>query len=167
MKQAKRPSRSLTPSEGKEGGHDRTPNSFMPPVKRDRPPGRKQSKEKLKRYEGDDVYMEVWGSFLQMKTEEDKQREARWNKSNQLEECKLEIEERKLLWEQEQKIMFCDVSTMDDSQRAYVLALTAQIAKEKVVLLSSRSTTTTDITDLDSRRVRTSPQCYGTLRQTS
>jgi hypothetical protein len=111
--------------------------------------------------------MEVWGSFLQMKTEEDKQREARWNKSNQLEECKLEIEERKLLWEQEQKIMFCDVSTMDDSQRAYVLALTAQIAKEKVALLSSRSTTTTDITDLDSRRVRASPQCYGTLRQTS
>jgi hypothetical protein len=86
--------------------------------------------------------MEVWGTFLQMKTVEQKQKEARWNKSNQLEERKLEIEERKLLWEQEQKIMFCDVSTMDANQRAYVMAMREQIAKEKVVLLSSRSSST-------------------------
>jgi hypothetical protein len=48
-------------------------------------------------------------------------------------------EELKLLWEQEQKIMFCDVSTMDVNQRAYVMAMGEQIAKKKVALLSSRS----------------------------
>jgi hypothetical protein len=52
----------------------------------------------LKRREGGNEYMKVWGSFLQMKIEEHKQRKVRWNKSNQL-------EEHKLLWEQEQKIM--------------------------------------------------------------
>jgi hypothetical protein len=50
-----------------------------------------------------------------MKTEEHKQREARWNRSNQLEERELEIKECCFLWEQEQKIMFCDVLTMDDN----------------------------------------------------
>jgi hypothetical protein len=101
MKQAKRLSRSSTLSEGDEGGRDPTPDSSVPPTKRDRPPGRKQVKEKLKKREGDDEPMEVWGTFLQMKTEKQKQKEARWNKSNQLEEHKLEIEERKLLWKQE------------------------------------------------------------------
>jgi hypothetical protein len=142
MKQAKRPSRSSTPSEGDEGGRDPIPDSSVPPAKRDRPLGRKQGKEKLKRHEGGDEPMEVWRTFLQMKTKEQKQKEARWNKSNQLEERKLEIEERKLLWEQEQKIMFCDVSTMGANQRAYVMAMREQIAKEKVVLLSSRSSST-------------------------
>jgi hypothetical protein len=139
MKQAKRPSRSSTPSEGDEGGCDPTPDSFVSPAKRDRPPGWKQAKEKLNRHEGGDKYMEVWGNFLQMKIDEHKQKEATWNKSNQLEERKLKIEERKLFWEQEQKIMFCDVTTMDANQRAYVMAMRAQIAKEKVALLSSRS----------------------------
>jgi hypothetical protein len=130
MKQAKRPNSSSTPSEGDEGGRDPTPDSSMPPAKGDRPPGRKHAKEKLKRREGGDEYMEVWDNFLQLKIEEQKQKEARWNKSNQ-------IEERKLLWEQEQKIMFCDVSTMDANQRAYVMAMREEI--EKVALLSSRS----------------------------
>jgi hypothetical protein len=67
--------------------------------------------------------MEVWGSFLQMKTEEHKQREARWNRNNLLEERKVQIEEKRLLWEQEQKIMFYDVSKLDDAQRTYVLAM--------------------------------------------
>jgi len=55
MKQSKRPSTSdkrATPAEAEEneGGQDSTPaNSYMPPAKQDRPPGRKQSKEKLKR----------------------------------------------------------------------------------------------------------------------
>ncbi|XP_066328160.1 uncharacterized protein [Miscanthus floridulus] len=33
-------------------------------------------------------------------------------------------------WEQEQKVMFCDVTTMDDDQRAYVKAKRARIVKE-------------------------------------
>jgi hypothetical protein len=108
MKQAKRLGRSSTPSEGDEGRRDPTPNSSVPLAKRDRPPGQKQAKEKLNRSEGGDEYMEVWGIFLEMKTEEQKQKEARWNKTNQLEEArwnktnqleerKLKIEERKLL----------------------------------------------------------------------
>jgi hypothetical protein len=32
----------------------------------------------------------VWGTFIQMKAEEQKKNKARWNKSNQLEERKLE-----------------------------------------------------------------------------
>jgi hypothetical protein len=153
MKQAKRPSRSSTLSEGDEGGCDPTPDSSVLPTKRDRPPSRKQANEKLKRCEGGDEPMEVWGTFLQVKTEEQKQKEARWyknnqleearwNKSNQLEEHKLKIEERKLLWEQEQKIMLCDVSMMDVNKRAYVMAMREQIAKENVALLSSRSSST-------------------------
>jgi hypothetical protein len=72
MKQAKRPSRSSTPSQGDEGRRDPTPDSAVPPAKRDQPPGRKQAKKKLKRREGDNEYMEVWNNFLQMKTEEQK-----------------------------------------------------------------------------------------------
>jgi hypothetical protein len=53
-------------------GHDPTPAASMPPIKRDRPPDQKQSKEKLKKHEGDDEYMEVWSRFLQMKIEEHK-----------------------------------------------------------------------------------------------
>jgi hypothetical protein len=135
MKQPKRPSRSSTPFEGDEGGHDPTLDSSGPSAKQD--PSRKQAKEKLKRREGGEEYMEVWGSFLQMKTEEHKQREVRWNRNNLLEERKVQIEEKRLLWEQEQKIMFCDVSKLDDAQKTYVLAMRSQIAKDKASLLNS------------------------------
>ncbi|KAG2557274.1 hypothetical protein PVAP13_8NG176402 [Panicum virgatum] len=82
-----------------------------------------------------------------MKVEEAKQKEDRWKESTRLaereieesarieqkkleestrlEEKRLEIEERQLMWEQEQKIMFCDLSSMDESQRAYVLVMRA------------------------------------------
>ncbi|CAN6268224.1 unnamed protein product [Urochloa humidicola] len=42
-----------------------------------------------------------------------------------------ELKERKLLWDQEQKIMFCDMSNMDESQRACVKAMRKQIAVAK------------------------------------
>jgi len=80
MKQSRRPSTSdkhatLAEDEGNEGGQDSTPaNSSMPAAKQDRPPGRKQSKEKVKRNgRGVDECIEVWGSFVQMKVEEAKQ----------------------------------------------------------------------------------------------
>jgi hypothetical protein len=38
--------------------------------------------------------------------------------------------------------MFCDVSMMDTNQRAYVMAMREQIAKEKITLLNSRSSST-------------------------
>jgi hypothetical protein len=49
----------------------------------------------------------------------------------------VQIEEKRMLWEQEQKIMFCDISKLDDAQRTYVLAMRSHIAKEKARLLSS------------------------------
>ena len=155
MKQSKRPCTSdkrATPAEaeGNEGGQDSTPtNSSMPPAKQDRPPSRKQSKEKLKRNgRGVDECIEVWGSFVQMKVEEAKQKDERWKEatrieqkkleeSTRIEEKKLEMEERRLIWEQEQKIMFCDLSSMDENQRVYVRAMRAQIAAAKVASLNS------------------------------
>ncbi|KAG2631353.1 hypothetical protein PVAP13_2NG033258 [Panicum virgatum] len=159
MKQSKRPSTSdkhATPAEAEEneGGQDLTP------AKQDRPPGRKQSKEKLKRNgRGVDECIEVWGIFVQMKVEEAKQKEERWKESTRLaerkieessgieekkleestrlEEKRLEIEERRLMWEQEQKIMFCDLSSMDESQRANVRVMRAQVAAAKVASLNS------------------------------
>ena len=57
--------------------------------------------------------------------------------STRIEEKKLEMEERRLIWEQEQKIMFCNLSSMDESQRIYVRAMRAQIAAAKVASLNS------------------------------
>ncbi|KAK3152397.1 hypothetical protein QOZ80_2BG0158340 [Eleusine coracana subsp. coracana] len=135
------------------------PTSSMPAV--ERPPGRKQAKQKHKKKEGEDEYVEVLGRFVQMKTDEQKKRDERWklekeleerklsieecrlqwdleNKSNrELEERKLFIEECRLQWEKEQKIMFCDVSTMDESQKVYVLNLREEIARQKVTSLKS------------------------------
>ncbi|CAL5089832.1 unnamed protein product [Urochloa decumbens] len=90
-----------------------------------RPPGRKQSKQKPKMNEGDHEYALQFATFLQMKAEEHQKREERWK-------AEKELEERKLLWDQEQKIMFCDMSNMDESQRAYVMAMRQQIAADKV-----------------------------------
>ena len=80
-----------------------------------------------------------------MKVEEAKQKDDKWKEftrieqkkleaSTGIEEKKLEIEERRLMWEQEQKIMFYDLSSMDESQRVYVRAMRAHIAAAKVVL---------------------------------
>ncbi|CAN6181262.1 unnamed protein product [Urochloa humidicola] len=93
-----------------------------------RPPGRKQSKQQQKRSDGDDEYALHFATFIQMKAEEQQKRKERWKAEN-------DLEERKLLWEQEQKIMFCDMSTMDETQRAYVKAMRKQItaAKEAAV----------------------------------
>ncbi|CAO2149873.1 unnamed protein product [Urochloa humidicola] len=101
-----------------------------------RPPRRKQAKQQQKRNDGDDEYALQFATFIQMKAEEHEKREARWKAEN-------DLEERKLLWEQEQRIMFCDMSDMDKSQRAYVKAMRKQIAaaKEAAVKASGRGST--------------------------
>ena len=104
-------------------------SSSVPSAKKARPPGRKQSKEKLKKNEGDDEYKDMMQNLMVMKTEEHKMKKERWEKDMMLEQRRIEMEEQRLQWEQEQKIMFCDVTTMDDDQRAYVLAKRAKIAK--------------------------------------
>jgi hypothetical protein len=105
-------------------------SSSIPSAKRARPSGRRQSKEKLKKNEGDDEYKDMMQNLLVMKTEEHKMKKDRWEKDMMLEQRRIEVEERRLQWEQEQKVMFCDVSTMDDDQRAYVKAKRALIVKE-------------------------------------
>ncbi|CAL4988472.1 unnamed protein product [Urochloa decumbens] len=95
-----------------------------------RPPGRKQSKQKQKMNEGDHEYALQFATFVQMKAEEHRKREERWK-------AEKELEERKLLWDQEQKIMFCDMSNMDESKRAYVMAMRQQIAAAKVALVKA------------------------------
>jgi hypothetical protein len=56
-------------------------------------------------------------------------KKERWKKDMMVEQRTLRMDEERLQWEQEQKIMFCDVTTMDDDQRAYVKAKRAKIVK--------------------------------------
>jgi hypothetical protein len=99
------------------------------PGKKARPPGRKQSKEKHKKGEGGDDYKDMMGNLMVMKAEEVELKRERWAKDLLIEQRKLDIEDRRLQWEQEQKIMFCDMSNMDEHQKAYILAKRAQFAQ--------------------------------------
>ncbi|CAN6301023.1 unnamed protein product [Urochloa humidicola] len=131
MKQSQggsRQSKSTTPSQEAQED-DRAPS--------ERPPGRKKSKQKQKRNEGEDEYAVQLATLIQMKAEEQKKRDERWQAEKELEERKKELEERKLLWDQEQKIMFCNTSDMDESQRAYVMAMRRQIAAAKEALVKA------------------------------
>ncbi|KAG2660446.1 hypothetical protein PVAP13_1KG438525 [Panicum virgatum] len=101
-------------------GEEQQEASQCPPSKKARPPG-------------DDEYKDMMQNLMVMKSEEHKMKKERWDKDMALEQRRLQMEERRLQWEQEQKIMFCDMTTMDAHQRAYVLAKRAQIAKETSV----------------------------------
>ena len=92
----------------------------------ERPLGRKQSKQKGKK-SGEDEYVEVLENFIKIKSDEQKERKARWQEDKQLEERKVALKESKLQWEQEQHIIFCDMYTMDEMQRTYVLAKRAEL----------------------------------------
>ncbi|KAG0542896.1 hypothetical protein BDA96_02G143300 [Sorghum bicolor] len=65
-------------------------------------------------------------------------RDDRWLESKVLHEHRLSLEERKIaneektLWEQEQNVMFCELDTLDPSQKTYVIAMRAQIVAEKM-----------------------------------
>jgi hypothetical protein len=120
-----------------ESRKSQTPDSSMPSSKR--PMGRKQAKEKLKK--GEPTNYSLIEKFL---AEKEKVREDRWQESKMLHDRKLSLEARKIeneeknrLWEQEQKIMFCDLDTLDPSQKTYVIAMRAQIAAEKMAAFNS------------------------------
>nr|CAB3489398.1 unnamed protein product [Digitaria exilis] len=89
-----------------------------------RPPGQKQSKQKSKKHDGEDEYAVQFATYIEMKAEEHRKRDQRWK-------AEKDLEERKLLWEQEQKIMFCDTSVLDETQKAYVIAMRKHIASAK------------------------------------
>ncbi|TVU45061.1 hypothetical protein EJB05_04531, partial [Eragrostis curvula] len=109
-------------SEGDEGVQD-TMQAEETSSKKPRPPGRKQSKEKVKRGEGDDdEYKDMMKSLIELKAKEMQRKEA-------VDQRKLELEERRLQWKQEEKIMFCDVSKMDEADKAYVIARRVEMAR--------------------------------------
>jgi len=72
-----------------------------------------------------------------VKESEGKRKEERWREIKMLQERKLLFDERKLMWDQEPKIMFCDVSTLEPDVRTYGLAMGAQIAASKVASLNT------------------------------
>nr|XP_025878713.1 uncharacterized protein LOC107279991 [Oryza sativa Japonica Group] len=98
--------------------------------------GRKEAKEKLKNGGEDGPYKEAMKDLLDAKEKEAKVKEERWKETKEIQEHKLLFAERKLVWDQEQKIMFCDVSTLEPDVRTYVLAMRAQIAASKVAALN-------------------------------
>ena len=64
-------------------------------------------------------------------------KEDRWKETKMIQQQKISLEKDKLMWEQEQKIMFCDVSTLDPDQKTYVLTMRAQIAAQKMAAFSA------------------------------
>ncbi|KAF8711215.1 hypothetical protein HU200_029231 [Digitaria exilis] len=97
-----------------------------------RPPGQKQSKQKSKKHDGEDEYAVQFATFIEMKAEEHRKRDQRWK-------AEKDLEERKLLWEQEQKIMFCGTSVLDETQKAYVIAMRKHIASAKEASVNGES----------------------------
>ena len=55
------------------------------------------------------------------------------------EDRKIVLEERKLMWEQAQKIMLCDIFTKGPEQKTYVLAMTEQILFQKTTNINNGS----------------------------
>ncbi|EEC83123.1 hypothetical protein OsI_28282 [Oryza sativa Indica Group] len=120
--------------EGDDARKSTTPDLLQPSAKK-RPMGRKQAKEKMKNGE-DGPYKEAMKDLLDAKEKEAKVKEERWKETKEIQEHKLLFAERKLVWDQEQKIMFCDVSTLEPDVRTYVLAMRTQIAASKVAALN-------------------------------
>ncbi|CAD6236086.1 unnamed protein product [Miscanthus lutarioriparius] len=94
------PSPRAQPQEGSEQDDESTAqgqeSSSVPYAKKARPPGRKQSKEKLKKNEGDDEYKDMMQNLMVMKTEEHKMKKERWEKDMMLEQRRIEMEEQRL-----------------------------------------------------------------------
>jgi len=54
-------------------------------------------------------------------------KDMRWQEAKTIQEGKVFTKERRLMWDQEQKVMLCDVSMLDLEERNYVLAMRARI----------------------------------------
>ncbi|KAF8653903.1 hypothetical protein HU200_062039 [Digitaria exilis] len=102
-----------------------------------RPLGQKQSKQKSKKHDGEDEYAVQFATFIEMKAEEHRKHDQRWK-------AEKDLEERKLLWEQEQKIMFCDTSVLDETQKTYVIAMRKHIASAKEASVKGGVSTTVE-----------------------
>jgi hypothetical protein len=115
-------------------GSPQTPNSAQP-SQAQRPTGRKRAKEHFKNKGGDDgSYKNVVQELLVEK--EERKMELRWQEAKTMQERRISVDEKRLMWEQEQKIMFCDVNTLDGDQKNYVLTMRAQITARKMAEFS-------------------------------
>ncbi|KAG8040754.1 hypothetical protein GUJ93_ZPchr0337g7090 [Zizania palustris] len=54
-----------------------------------------------------------------------------------IEERKVANEEKRLMWEQKQKIMFCDLNTLDPDVKSYVIAMRSQLLSQRVAIFST------------------------------
>jgi len=99
-----------------------TLRSAMPANKR--PPGRKQEKERVKKGGDHAVFQtavqEMITSRKELEAGKKQDKESRWMEIKALEERKVKIEE-------ECKIMFMDISGFDETQKAFVETMRAQI----------------------------------------
>jgi hypothetical protein len=109
-----------------------TLTSAMPANKR--PPGRKQEKERVKKGGDHAVFQtavqEMITSRKELEPGKKQDKESRWMEIKALEERKVKIEEDKLetkKMKQECKIMFMDISGFDETQKAFVKTMRAQI----------------------------------------
>ena len=131
----------------RDDGDDSGRSYSTEPNPNKRPLGRKQAKERLKIGGDAGLYKEAIAELILDKKEEKKLRELRWDEEKKMEDRwketkmiqqqKISLEKDNLMWEQEQKIMFCDVSTLDPDQKTYVLTMRAQIAAQKMAAFSA------------------------------
>ncbi|CAO2175329.1 unnamed protein product [Urochloa humidicola] len=151
---ASTPSEGATEEEGDGSGRSETPDSTQPRPEK-RPIGRKQAKERLKAGGDDGPYKEAIQEYLLNKKEEKKSwevekkrkderwnedkrlKDERWEETKRMQQQKISLERDKFMWEQEQRIMFCDVNTLDPDQKTYVLTMRAQIAAQKLAAFNS------------------------------
>jgi hypothetical protein len=116
-------------------GSPQTPDSAQP-SQAQRPTGRKRAKEQLKNKRGDDGSYKNVVQELLVEKEERKMKELRWQEAKTMQERRISVDEKRLMWEQEQKIIFCDVNTLDGDQKNYVLTMRAQITAMKMAEFS-------------------------------
>jgi hypothetical protein len=63
-------------------------------------------------------------------------KDLRWHEAKIMQERRISIDEKRLMWQQEQNIMFCHVNTLDEDLKNYVLTMRAQITARKMVEFS-------------------------------
>ncbi|CAO2044919.1 unnamed protein product [Urochloa humidicola] len=116
------------------------------PTNKERPPGRKQAKDRLKKGGDSLVFQsavqEMIATKKEMEAERKKDKETKWMQVRATEDRKLAIEEENLRlrgeevqakkMEQECKIMFMDVSVLDETQRTFVEQMRMQIIASKM-----------------------------------
>ncbi|RCV38971.1 hypothetical protein SETIT_8G185400v2 [Setaria italica] len=109
-----------------------------------RPIGRKEAKQRLKTRGDAGPYKEAIEELIldkkeqkKLREEEKKLKEERWKEKRMIHHQKISLVKEKFMWEQEQRIMFCDVSTLNLDRKTYVLAMRAQNAAQKMAAFNS------------------------------